>query len=203
MINKIIEEGADIEEVDASNKTPLMHAILNNNLEIVQILIKHAAYADKSKVVDKSNQNGPIALNYALKWLKENSEKDHTDMYKIIKLLLGNGAVATDKQLDFVKDNEEIRKLFERQRESHRRWQEAYDSLQEMIEEERQKELTKLLRTHRKLGPLKHTRKHPSNQHIHNPHYRIGSLMHRIKHHVEQSHAAKKGGKRTRNTKRR
>ena len=32
-------------------------------------------------------------------------------MYEIIKLLLDKGAVATDKQLDYVKENEEIRKL--------------------------------------------------------------------------------------------
>jgi len=161
LINK---ENKDIEEVDDSNKTPLTYAILNNNLEIVKLLIELGA------VVDKSNQDGPIALNYALMRLKSNSQKDNKNMYEIIKLLLDNGAVATDKQLDYVKEN---------------------------------KSLIKLLRTHRKLVPLKHTLKHPSNQRIDNPDdmigfFKLGSLKHRVKH-----RAAKKGGKRTRHRKHR
>jgi hypothetical protein len=127
----IYKEYADIEEVDDSNKTPLTYAILTNNLEIVKLLIKRGA------VVDKSNHEGPIALNYALMRLKSNSQKDNKNMYEIIKLLLDNGAVATDKQLDYVKEN---------------------------------KKILKLLRTPRKLGPLKHTRKYTSNKRIHEPH---------------------------------
>ena len=75
-VQKLINEGANINEPDSNGMTPLMHAILCQNVEAIETLIKKGA--DLS-IKDKS---GYTALYYAV----------YNNNYTIVKSLIDNGA---------------------------------------------------------------------------------------------------------------
>ena len=75
-IQKLINEGANINEPDSSGMTPLMHAVLYQNIEAIETLIKKGANLN---IKDKS---GYTALYYAV----------YNNNYTIVKSLVDNGA---------------------------------------------------------------------------------------------------------------
>jgi ankyrin repeat protein len=75
IVERLIEAGADVNRVDADGKTALMHAVANQRIEAVKILLTKGADAGKS---DRTGNN-PLSIAHRLKM---SSQKD-----EIIKML--------------------------------------------------------------------------------------------------------------------
>lgn len=58
-LEELIEEGAEIDEVDEHGKTALHYAVLSANTDIVQFLI------DQGASIDKQDSSGKTPLSYA------------------------------------------------------------------------------------------------------------------------------------------
>lgn len=86
-VKSLINEGADVNEIETENKTPLFYAITNNNLELVKVLLDHGAKIclnDYSYLFLAIQQS--IILNF------ERAEKNlRVINYQIVRLLIDRG----------------------------------------------------------------------------------------------------------------
>ena len=78
MAKFLIENGAKIDEETVSDETPLIHAITEDNLDVVKLLVSHGAN------VNRVRHSGSTPLHYATQSYPRNTE--------IIKVLIDNGA---------------------------------------------------------------------------------------------------------------
>jgi ankyrin repeat protein len=78
-VKSALKQGASVYCKDYFQKTPLIHAVQNGNMEIIQLLVKHGAVV----TIHERDRDGHTALYYARK----------NDYTKIEKYLIELGAV--------------------------------------------------------------------------------------------------------------
>jgi len=80
-INYLLDKGTRVSSSSNSGMTPLMAAVMNNNLELVKIF-----YERQSNINEKTNYNGKTAMLYAAKYAD----------FNLINFLIDNGAKVID-----------------------------------------------------------------------------------------------------------